>query len=129
MSITWVGTILIIETPFNKLELISNYLGDRVYKIITATTARESLEIALEEKPNAIVIDVVMPGMSGFELCHFLKNYPIYQKVPIVICSIKNQENHYFWARKQGADACINKPYTPEELLSAIQSVEVFKHL
>lgn len=70
-----------------------------------------------------------MPGMSGFELCYFLKNYPIYKKVPIVICSTKNQENHYLWARKQGADACINKPYTPEELLSAIQSVEVFKHL
>lgn len=124
MSITWVGTILIIESSLNKLKSITHYLGDRGYKIITATTAREALEIALEEKPDAIVIDVVMPGMNGFELCHFLKNHPIYQKVPIVICSAKNQAIHQLWARKQGADACINKPYTPEELLSAIQSVK-----
>lgn len=124
MSITWVGTILIIENSLNKLELITHYLGDKGYKIITAATAREALEIALEEKPDAIVIDVVMPGMSGFELCHFLKNHPIYQKVPMVICSAKNQEIYHLWARKQGADACINQPYTPEELLNAIQSVE-----
>ncbi|MBH8565801.1 response regulator [Nostoc sp. CENA67] len=125
MSITWVGTILIIENSLSELELLSNYLENKGYKIITATTAREALEIALEEKPDAIVTDVVMPGMSGFELCQFLKNHPIYQKVPMVICSVKNQSIQHFWARKQGADACINKPYTPEELLSAIQSVEV----
>lgn len=124
MSITWVRTILIIENSRSELELISNYLESKGYKIITATSAREALEIALEEKPDAIVTDVVMPGMSGFELCHFLKNHPIYHKVPKVICSVKNQSSQHFWARKQGADACINKPYSPEELLSVIESVD-----
>ncbi|QSJ18136.1 response regulator [Nostoc sp. UHCC 0702] len=124
MSITWLGTILIIENSLSELELVSNYLENKGYKIITATTAREALEIALEEKPDAIVTDVMMPGMSGFELCHFLKNHPIYQKVPMLICSTTNQSLQRLWARKQGADACINKPYTRMALRKALSYVK-----
>jgi twitching motility two-component system response regulator PilH len=125
LSITWLGTILVVEYPLNELKLIRHYLTEHGYNIIKATNAKEALEIVLEEKPDAIVTDVVMPGMSGFELCRFLKSHPTHHKVPIVICSTKNQAIHHLWARKQGADAYITKPYTPEELLSVIQSVAV----
>ncbi|MDZ8025519.1 MAG: response regulator transcription factor [Nostoc sp. SerVER01] len=124
MSITWVTTILVVEDSPQELELISYYLRDKGYNVIEATSAKEALELVLEEKPDAIVTDVVMPGMSGFELCRFLKTNPTNPKIPIVICSSKNQEIHRLWAKKQGADAYITKPYTPEQLLSVIQSVE-----
>jgi twitching motility two-component system response regulator PilH len=120
-----VGTILIVEDALSELEIIADYLGDKGYKIIQAKTAKEALEIALEEKPYAIITNVFMPGMSGFELCRFLKSHPSQAKVPILICSAKNQTNHPLWAKKQGADAYLIKPYTPEELLSVIQSVEI----
>jgi twitching motility two-component system response regulator PilH len=125
LSITWIGTILVVKDSLSELELISHFLRDRGYNIIKATSAKEALEIVLEEKPDVIVTDVVMPGMSGFELCRFLNRNPTNQKVPIVICSSKNQAIHHLWARKQGADAYITKPYTSEQLLSIIQSVEV----
>ncbi|MEH2364318.1 response regulator [Nostoc sp.] len=123
MSITWIATILVIEDCLSELKLISHYLSDRGYNIIKATSAKEALEIILEEKPDAIVTDVVMPGMSGFELCRFIKTNPTNQKVPILICSSKNQAIHRLWAKKQAADAYITKPYTPEQLLNVIQSL------
>ncbi|MEH1893200.1 MAG: response regulator [Nostoc sp.] len=70
----------------------------------------------LKEKPDAIVTDVVIPGISGFELYRFIKTNPTNQKVPIVIFSSTNQAFHRLWAKKQGADAYITKPYTPEQL-------------
>ncbi|MGF1978199.1 MAG: response regulator [Nostoc sp. CmiSLP01] len=120
----WVATILVVKDSWQELELISYYLRDKGYNVIKATSAKEALEIVLEEKPDAIVTDVEMPGMSGFELCRFLKANPTNQKIPIVICSSKNQAIHHLWAKKQGADAYITKPYTPEQLVSAIESVE-----
>ena len=65
-----------------------------------------------------------MPGISGFELCRFIKTNPTNQKVPIVICSSKNQAFHRLWATKQGADAYITKTYTPKQLVRVIQSLE-----
>ncbi|MBE9034550.1 response regulator [aff. Roholtiella sp. LEGE 12411] len=125
MSITLIGTILVVKDSLSELELISHFLRDKGYNIIKATSAQEALEIVLEEKPDAIVTDVVMPGMSGFELCRFLNINLTNQKVPIVICSSKNQAIHHLWARKQSADAYITKPYTLEQLLSVIQSIKV----
>ncbi|MBN3894046.1 MAG: response regulator [Nostoc sp. NOS(2021)] len=124
MSITWIATILVIEDCLSEFKLISHYLSDRGYNVIKANSAKEALEIILESKPDAIVTDVEMPGMSGFELCRFIKKNPTNQKVPIVICRSKNQAIHRLWAKKQSADAYITKPYTPEQLLSVIQSLE-----
>ncbi|WP_414549037.1 response regulator transcription factor [Anabaena sp. CCY 0017] len=123
MSLTLVGKILIVEDSPSELELMSYYLKDSGCNVIKAASAKEALEKVLSEQPDAIVTDVVMPGMSGFELCRSLKKNPMTQKVPIVICSSKNQEIDRLWAMKQGADVYLTKPYTREQLLRAIKSV------
>ncbi len=123
MSLTLVGKILIVEDSPSELELMSYYLKDSGCHVIKAANGKEALEKVLSEQPDAIVTDVVMPGMSGFELCRSLKKNPVTQKVPIVICSSKNQEIDRLWAMKQGADFYLTKPYTREQLLRAIKSV------
>ncbi|ARV62406.1 two-component system response regulator [Nostocales cyanobacterium HT-58-2] len=125
MSITLLGTILIVEDSPSELELMSHYLQESGYNVIQATGAKEALEKAQLHNPDVIVTDVVMPGMSGFELCRSLKRNPATQKVPIVICSSKNQEIDRLWAMRQGADAYLTKPYTREQLLRAIKSVVI----
>ncbi|MEH2309917.1 MAG: response regulator [Nostoc sp.] len=125
MSLTLLGTILIVEDSPSELELMSHYLKESGYNVIKASGAKEALEKAVLEKPDAIVTDVVMPEMSGFELCRSLRRNPITVKVPIVICSSKNQEIDRLWAMKQGADAYITKPYTREHLLRTIKSVVI----
>ncbi|WP_017319180.1 response regulator [Mastigocladopsis repens] len=125
MSITLLGTILIVEDSPSELELMSHYLKESGYNVIQATGAKEALEKAQSQNPDVIVTDLVMPGMSGFELCRSLKKNPATQKVPIVICSSKNQEIDRLWAMRQGADAYVTKPYTREQLLRAIKSVVI----
>ena len=100
MSITWIATILVRKDYLIKLKLISHYLSNKDYNVIKVTSAKSALEIILEEKPDAIVTDVVIPGISGFELYRFIKTNPTNQKVPIVICSSKNQAFHRLWATK-----------------------------
>ncbi|AHJ30264.1 response regulator [Nodularia spumigena CS-584] len=123
MSVTLVGKILIVEDSPSELELMSYYLQDTGWKVIKAASGKEALEKVLSEQPDAIVTDVVMPEMSGFELCRLLKKNSTTQKLPIVICSSKNQEIDRLWAMKQGADVYLTKPYTREQLLTAIKSV------
>jgi two-component system, chemotaxis family, response regulator PixH len=125
VSVTLVGTILIVEDSPSELELMSHFLKESGYNVIKATGAKEALDKALSENPDVIVTDVVMPGMSGFELCRSLKKNPVTQKVPIVICSSKNQEIDRLWAMRQGADAYVTKPYTRDQLLRAIKSVAI----
>ena len=117
------STILIVEDSLSQLDLMCSYLRDIVYRIIKATNAREGLEIALKEKVDLIIIDVVMPGMSGFELCRILKKNPKTQTIPIVICSSKNNEVDQLWGLKQGASAYITKPFTREDLVNAVKLV------
>ncbi|MEB3178159.1 MAG: response regulator [Nostocaceae cyanobacterium] len=123
MSLTLMGTILIVEDSLSEMELMSHYLKESGYNVIQARGAKEALERALELKPDLIVTDVVMPGMSGFELCRSLKKNPATAKLPIVICSSKNQEIDRLWGMRQGADAYLTKPYTREQLLRAIKAV------
>jgi len=125
VSLILLGTILIVEDSPSELELMSHYLNESGYNVIKASGAKEALEKAALEQPDIIVTDVVMPGMSGFELCRSLKRNPATQKVPIVICSSKNQEIDRLWAMRQGADAYVTKPYTREQLLRAIKSVTI----
>jgi len=125
MSITLVAKILIVEDSPSELELMSHYLQDSGYDVIKAAGAKEAMEKAVLENPDVIVTDVVMPEMSGFELCRSLKKNPITEKVPIVICSSKNLEIDRLWAMKQGANAYITKPYTREHLLHTIKTVVV----
>ncbi len=125
MSITLLGTILIVEDSPSELELMSHYLQESGYNVITSHGAKEAIEKAILQKPDVIVTDVVMPGMSGFELCRSLKKNPETDKLPIIICSSKNLEIDRLWAMRQGADAYITKPYTREQLLRVIKSVAI----
>jgi chemotaxis family two-component system response regulator PixH len=123
MSATLMSTILIVEDTPSEMELMSHYLRESGYVVINAITAKEAINKAIAQRPDVIVTDVVMPGMSGFELCRSLKKHPATEGVPIVICSSKNQEIDRLWGMKQGADAYITKPFTREQLVRAIKSV------
>ncbi len=125
MNTTAMITILIVEDTLSELELMSHYLRESGYNVINALGGKEALNKVIESKPDVIVTDVVMPGMSGFELCRRLKTDPLTEKIPIVICSSKNQEIDRLWGMKQGADAYLTKPFTREQIIRAVKSVAV----
>lgn len=117
------STVLVVEDTLSELKLISIYLQDSGYNVIIATDAIEALQKAVQQKPDAIVTDVVMPGMSGFELCRKLKSNPNTKQLPIIICSSKDQEIDRIWGMRQGAAIYVTKPFTREQLVSAVKSV------
>jgi two-component system, chemotaxis family, response regulator PixH len=123
LKIDSLPTLLIVEDSPSELELMSYYLANDNYKVITASSGQEALEIALAKKPAVIVTDVIMPGINGFELCRLLKKNPTTKNCLIIICSSKNMEIDRLWGIKQGADAYITKPYTREHLLNVIKSL------
>ncbi|MEM1240101.1 MAG: response regulator [Cyanobacteria bacterium P01_H01_bin.26] len=123
MTMTQTATILVVEDTPSERELISHYLQEEGYSVIHAVTAQEGLDKAIASQPSVIVTDVVMPGMSGFELCRSLKRAPETSKVPVIICSSKDQAIDRLWGMRQGADAYLAKPFDREELLKMIRSV------
>lgn len=116
-------TVLIVEDTPSEMELISTYLHQGGYTVIKAADAKGALSKAVEQKPDVVLTDVVMPGMSGLELCRRLKKNPATQKLPVIMCTSKNQELDRLWGMKQGADAYITKPFSQEELFRAVKSV------
>ncbi len=123
MQVTLAGTILVVEDTPSEMELMVHYLRDSGCTVICATTAQEALEKSAHQPPDVIVTDVVMPGMSGFELCRQLKTATATAQVPIVLCTSKNQDIDRLWGMRQGADAYLTKPYTRDQLVQAVMSV------
>lgn len=119
------STVLVVEDTASEMELITTYLRESGYTVISATDAQEALNKVNQFKPDVVVTDVVMPGMSGFELCRSLKKNPATEKLPVVVCSSKNQEIDRLWAMKQGADAYVTKPFKQEDLVKAVRSVNL----
>ncbi len=116
-------TILVVDDTPSELALITNFLKEGGFSVVVATDAKEALTKAADHKPDAVITDVVMPGMSGFELCRTLKKNDETKNTPIVVCTSKNQELDRLWGMKQGANAYVTKPFTQEELLRAVKSV------
>jgi len=115
------STVLLVEDNASQMDLIENYLRQGGHTVIRVSKPKEVVTHATKKKPDVIVTDVVMPGMSGFELCRKLKNHPATANIPIIICSSKNQEIDRLWGMKQGAKAYLTKPFSQEQLNRAVK--------
>ena len=125
MNTTKVATVLVVEDAPSEMALMSHYLQAEGFSVIGAVTGKEGLDKAIAQRPDVIVTDVVMPGISGFELCRELKRTPETQAVPVVICSSKKQNIDRLWGMRQGAKAYLTKPYTRDELVEAVKAALV----
>jgi two-component system, chemotaxis family, response regulator PixH len=117
------ATILVVEDTPSEQELISTCLRNSGYVVVCASNGQEALQKIEGKKPDVIVTDLVMPGMSGLEMCRALKKNAETKSVPIVACTSKNQELDKLWGMKQGIDVYVTKPFTCEDILRAVRSV------
>lgn len=115
------ATVLVVEDTPSEMALMSHYLQEGGYSVIGAPSGKEGLDKAIAQKPDVVVTDIVMPGISGFELCRKLKRQPETSQVPVVLCSSKKQNVDRLWGMRQGAHAYLTKPYTRDELLTAVE--------
>jgi two-component system, chemotaxis family, response regulator PixH len=115
--------ILVVEDSQSEMDLMSLYLKDYGYEVISANNATDGMELAAKEKPNAIVTDITMDGINGFEFCRLLKVYPDTENIPVIACTARNRDLDRFWGQKQGIDVYITKPYSQDDIVKAIESV------
>ena len=114
---------LIVEDSQTDLQIMSSCLGQNGYDVVKAANHDEALS-QIEQQPfNLIILDVVLPDRSGFELCRQLKQEEATKNIPIVICSTKNSDLDKFWGMKQGADAYLTKPIDTDELTRTLQQL------
>ena len=116
-------TILIVDDVQSQLDMMANYLTKAGYDIIKATDGQEAIDKTLENKPDIIVTDWMMPKMGGLDICRQLKKNPETAEIPIVACTAKNRDVDRMWAMKQGVKAYVTKPCTQEELVGAVQGI------
>ncbi|WP_017318450.1 response regulator transcription factor [Mastigocladopsis repens] len=113
---------LVVDDSPPAREVITQYLHQSGFRVLTASNGEEAIEQISKYKPNIIILDVVLPGRSGFALCRDFKATAETTNIPIILCSIKKTSADRFWGLKQGADAYLSKPIAEEELLSAIKN-------
>jgi len=116
-------TVLVVEDTISEQDLIVGYLIEGGYSVITATNGQDAIAKITGKKLDVVITDLVMPGMSGLELCRSLKKNVETKDVPIVACTSKNQELDKLWGMKQGIDVYITKPFSREDILRAVRSV------
>jgi chemotaxis family two-component system response regulator PixH len=119
------GTALIVDDSVTEREILSNCLQKAGFTVLTAMSGEEALEKLTNGsyKPDVIILDVVLPGQSGFEVCRTLKAEAVTQKIPIVLCSTKGTDMDKFWGKKQGADEYLSKPVDQEELIQTVKKL------
>jgi twitching motility two-component system response regulator PilH len=114
-------TVLVVEDTPSERELICEYIKQGGYAVVSANNGAEGLEKFEKLQPNVVITDLVMPGMSGLELCRAIKKTS--KKVPVIACTSKNQELDRLWGMKQGVDVYLTKPFTKTDILQALRSL------
>jgi two-component system, chemotaxis family, response regulator PixH len=117
------ATILVVDDTLTEMEIITKTLQAAGFSTMTANSSEVAKIKINEQRPDAIVLDIVLPGESGFELCRELKDDPATATIPVILCSTKNSEMDKFWGLKQGASSYLSKPIVGEELIRTMQAL------
>ncbi len=115
--------ILIVDDEEGIIKLVKMYLEHHRYEVITANDGQVGLEKAKTEKPDLIVLDLMLPKINGYKVCGLLKKDTRYAKTPVILFTAKAQEKDIKLGEEVGADAYITKPFEPEVLLSKIEEL------
>jgi twitching motility two-component system response regulator PilH len=102
---------------------LSDLLTKRGFAVRTAENGDEAMRRLGEEKPDLILMDVVMPGQNGFQLTRAITRDPRFVNVPVIMCTSKNQETDKVWGMRQGARDYVVKPVKADELIAKIKAL------
>jgi twitching motility two-component system response regulator PilH len=116
--------ILLVDDSKTELHHLSDLLAKRGYSVRTAENGDEAMRRLGEDKPDLILMDVVMPGQNGFQLTRAITRDPQYADVPVIMCTSKNLETDKVWGMRQGARDYVVKPVVADELIAKIKAFD-----
>jgi len=115
--------VLTVDDEPHILFILSQVLNSKGCSVLTADGGEDAIKIALKETPDLIILDVMMPDISGFEVCQHLKNNPKTKEIPIVILTAEQNEEHKEAMFRMGISDYISKPFSPNGLSSKIDEI------
>jgi twitching motility two-component system response regulator PilH len=113
-------TIMIVDDSPTETKLMMSALNAKGYTIITASDGEEAFALLGKVRPDLVLLDVVMPRKTGYQVCRQIKTTAATKDIRVVLVTSKDQETDRFWGLKQGADGYLTKPYKPEDLTELV---------
>lgn len=113
--------ILIADDSATAIAVLTRTLSPLGHELIVACDGEEAERLALEERPDLVILDVIMPKLHGFQLCRKLREHPATHRTPIIFVTAVDRESDRFWGLKQGANEYLTKPVDPEELVGKVR--------
>ena len=117
-----VSKVLVVDDSAADLLNIKNIVSEAGYNVITASSGAEAIDRAKAQKPDLILMDIIMEKTDGYEACRRLAKDSDTKSIPVVFVSSKNQKADRVWAELQGGKGLIGKPYTADEIVSQIKA-------
>jgi twitching motility two-component system response regulator PilH len=118
-----IKNVLVVDDSPTDSHLLSEMLKKNGFSVSTATSGEDAIVKAKQTKPDLILMDIVMPGMSGFEATRAITKNPETSSIPVIVCSTKGQETDKAWGLRQGAKDYIVKPVTEKVLMDKIRAL------
>lgn len=120
-------TLLVVDDNPNNVRLLQDILEDEAFTVCTASRGDQLLELARDMRPDAILLDIMMPGIDGFEVCRILKQEYLTQDIPVLMVTAKTEGSDLKKALELGAFDFIKKPIDEVEVIARVQSALRFK--
>jgi twitching motility two-component system response regulator PilH len=118
-----VKKILVVDDSPTERHVLGELLVRSGYMVITAESGEEAITKAKAEMPDLILMDVVMPGINGFQATRTLTRDETTRRIPVIMCTSKDQETDKIWGMRQGAQDYLTKPIDPTALLGKISAL------
>jgi DNA-binding response OmpR family regulator len=118
-----VKKVLVVDDDPHIFELVQMYVASDEVEVYQALDAYAGLDLTLRQEPNVIVLDVMMPGMDGLEMCERVRELPEVSGTPIVILSAKAEPEDVALGYEAGADEYVTKPFEPKALASLVEEM------
>lgn len=119
-----INTILVIDDSPTDRHILSRMLTQSGYQVGTAESGEEGVLKIKQDMPDLVLMDVVMPGINGFQATRMLARDDETRHIPVILCTSKDQETDKIWGLRQGARGYITKPVKIEDLLQKIKSLD-----
>ena len=115
--------ILVIEDELDIARLLRHYLDREGFRVETFSDGLQGLAQAVKQKPDLLILDLMLPGMDGLEVCRKLRSHPETAQVPIMMLTAKGEESDKVIGLELGADDYLTKPFSPRELIARVRSL------
>ncbi len=112
--------VLVVDDSQTEIFKLKELLEKNGHRVLTAETGEEGVRVAVKEQPDVVLMDIVMPGLNGFQATRQLTKASETAHIPVIMVTMKDQETDKVWGSRQGARAYLTKPVIEKELVNAI---------